>query len=133
MLVLACALCGLLAVGDGGTGAIDGGNSTQLEVESRKSEVVEASTVPSSATDRASMPTSDTGLLFPGEERHLRNIRQLTFGHSPEFDHLPYPANYAEAYWSPDGRKLILQSTRDEYECDQMFVLDVITGGLELV
>ncbi|HJX88197.1 MAG TPA: hypothetical protein VJ277_11605, partial [Gemmatimonadales bacterium] len=33
----------------------------------------------------------------PGE-RHLRNIRQLTFG-----------GNNAEAYFSPDGRRLIFQ------------------------
>ena len=40
-----------------------------------------------------------TRLLHP-DETHLRNLRQLTFG-----------GENAEAYWSPDGRELIFQST----------------------
>jgi len=47
-------------------------------------------------------------------EHHLRNIRQLTFG-----------GENAEAYFSADGGQLIFQSTRDELECDQIFVIDV--------
>ena len=35
-------------------------------------------------------------------ERHLRNVRQLTFG-----------GNNAEAYFSPDGRRLIFQRQED--------------------
>src|SRR5918992_3090045 len=46
-------------------------------------------------------------------ERHLANIRQLTFG-----------GENAEAYWSADGKKLIFQSTRDGRTCDQQFVMD---------
>lgn len=46
-------------------------------------------------------------------ERHLRNLRQLTFA-----------GENAEAYWSMDGKKLILQSTRDSLRCDQIFVMD---------
>ena len=52
-------------------------------------------------------------LEYPGE-RHLRNVRQLTFG-----------GENAEAYWSEDGTKLIFQSTRPPYACDQIFLLDV--------
>ncbi len=52
-------------------------------------------------------------LLYPGE-RHLANVRQLTFG-----------GENAEAYWSADGTKLIFQSTRPPYDCDQIFVLDL--------
>ena len=48
------------------------------------------------------------------EERHLRNVRQLTFG-----------GENAEAYWSSDGTKLIYQSTHPPYECDQIFTLDL--------
>jgi Tol biopolymer transport system component len=48
------------------------------------------------------------------EERHLRNVRQLTFG-----------GENAEAYWSADGTKLIFQSTRPPWECDQIFILDL--------
>ena len=79
------------------------------------------------------VPTKSEPLLFPGEERHLRNIRQLTFGHDPAYANAPSEANYAEAYWSPDGKQLILQATRNQYPCDQEFVLDVATGKLTLV
>src|SRR5260370_15672181 len=43
---------------------------------------------------------------------HLGNIKQLTFG-----------GQNAEAYWSPDGKRLIFQSTPDNLECDQIFVM----------
>lgn len=49
---------------------------------------------------------SDTG-------QFLSNIRQLTFG-----------GQNAEAYWSPDGSKLVFQSTRDEASCDQIYVMN---------
>jgi TolB protein len=47
-------------------------------------------------------------------ERHLRNIRQLTFG-----------GENAEAYFSPDGRRLIFQSTRDGHPCDQIYTMKI--------
>jgi Tol biopolymer transport system component len=53
---------------------------------------------------------------FEGE-RHLKDIRQLTFG-----------GENAEAYFSPDGTKLSFQATREGMECDQQFVLDLATG-----
>ncbi len=43
----------------------------------------------------------------------LRNIKQLTAG-----------GENAEAYWSPDGRRLIFQSTRDNLKCDQIFIMN---------
>ncbi|HWN81309.1 MAG TPA: hypothetical protein VNM87_04380, partial [Candidatus Udaeobacter sp.] len=46
---------------------------------------------------------------FPGE-KHLQNIRQLTFG-----------GENAEGYFAPDGRWLVFQSTRDSLQCDQIF------------
>jgi TolB protein len=47
-------------------------------------------------------------------EPHLTNVRQLTFG-----------GENAEAYWSWDGTKLILQVTgRHEFKCDQIVVMD---------
>ena len=58
-------------------------------------------------------------LTYPGE-RHLANVRQLTFG-----------GENAEAYWSPDGTQLIFQSTRPPYGCDQIFVLDLDRPGAE--
>jgi Tol biopolymer transport system component len=47
-------------------------------------------------------------------EKHLRNIRQLTFG-----------GENAEAYFSPDGQRLIFQSTRDAAACDQIFTMKI--------
>jgi Tol biopolymer transport system component len=46
-------------------------------------------------------------------EKHLRNIKQLTFG-----------GQNAEAYFSADGKKLIFQSTREPVKCDQIFVMN---------
>src|SRR3954470_24822108 len=50
----------------------------------------------------------------PETERHLRNIKQLTHG-----------GENAEAYFSPDGARLIFQSTRDGYPCDQIFTMKI--------
>jgi Tol biopolymer transport system component len=51
------------------------------------------------------------------EERHLADVRQLTFG-----------GENAEAYFSPDGRKLIYQSTPPGASCDQEYVMDLAGG-----
>ena len=58
---------------------------------------------------------------FDGE-RHLADIRQLTFG-----------GENAEAYFSPDGKKLIYQSTSERGGCDQQYVMDLATGETKLV
>jgi TolB protein len=55
-------------------------------------------------------------------ERHLRNIRQLTFG-----------GENAEAYFSPDGTHLIFQSTRDPRACDQIFTMKIDGTDLKRV
>ncbi len=47
-------------------------------------------------------------------EKHLRNVRQLTFG-----------GENAEAYFSPDGAQLIFQSTRDGHGCDQIYTMNI--------
>ncbi|MBI1357575.1 MAG: hypothetical protein GC160_24810 [Acidobacteria bacterium] len=52
----------------------------------------------------------------------LKNIRQLTHG-----------GQNAEAYWSPDGQKLVFQSTRDELECDQIFVMNADGSDVRMV
>lgn len=51
---------------------------------------------------------------------HLRNIRQLTFD-----------GTHAEAYWSPDGEKLVLQAIRPGDKADQVYVMDPDTGEIE--
>jgi Tol biopolymer transport system component len=58
----------------------------------------------------------------PGAERHLRNIRQLTFG-----------GENAEAYFSDDGKRLIFQSTREGVPCDQIFTMAIDGSGLRRV
>ena len=47
----------------------------------------------------------------------MKDVRQLTFG-----------GENAEAYFSPDGRKVIYQSTPRGAPCDQEFVMDLTTG-----
>jgi Tol biopolymer transport system component len=48
------------------------------------------------------------------QERHLTNIRQLTHG-----------GENAEAYFSPDGTRLVFQSTREGVPCDQIFTMRI--------
>ena len=56
------------------------------------------------------------------EEKHLRNIRQLTFG-----------GENAEAYFSADGKKLIFQSTHGDLRCDQIFTMNIDGSGSKMV
>src|ERR1039457_7609633 len=65
------------------------------------------------ASAQAAASPSASDLATP-EEKHLRNVRQLTFGGSN-----------AEAYFSADGKRLIFQSTRDNLQCDQIFTMNV--------
>jgi TolB protein len=55
-------------------------------------------------------------------EKHLRNIRQLTHG-----------GENAEAYFSPDGKRLIFQSTRGGYPCDRIYTINIDGTQEELV
>ncbi len=61
------------------------------------------------------------GLRDP-RERHLRNVRQLTFG-----------GQNAEAYFSSDGRRLTFQSTRDPFQCDQIFTMNTDGSDVKLI
>ncbi|MGZ8842595.1 MAG: TolB family protein [Pyrinomonadaceae bacterium] len=70
-------------------------------------------------SESASSQTSD--LTLP-QEKHLRNIKQLTFG-----------GENAEAYFSADGRKLIFQSTRDGRECDQIYTMNIDGSDVKMV
>ena len=55
-------------------------------------------------------------VLAPAQEKHLKNIKQLTFG-----------GDNAEAYFSPKGDQLTLQVTNQAFgvSCDQIFMLDL--------
>jgi TolB protein len=55
-------------------------------------------------------------------QTHLANIKQLTFG-----------GQNAEAYWAPDGKRLIFQSTRDSLECDQIYIMNADGSNVHMV
>src|SRR5579863_5975596 len=57
--------------------------------------------------------------LTTPQEKHLRNVHQLTFG-----------GQNAEAYFSADGKQLIFQSSlgpagHGEVKCDQIFIMNI--------
>jgi len=60
-------------------------------------------------------PVIRTALLLAVvvQAQHIDNIRQLTSG-----------GQNAEAYWSPDGKRLIFQSSRGDLKCDQQFIMN---------
>jgi Tol biopolymer transport system component len=63
-----------------------------------------------------------TSTLFAADDSHLGEIRQLTFG-----------GQNAEAYWSPDGARIIFQSTRDNLGCDQIFTMKADGSDVTMV
>lgn len=66
----------------------------------------------------AAAPPAPPAPLSDGRESHLADLRMLTHG-----------GQNAEAYWSPDGRQLIFQSTRPPFECDQIFRMPADGSG----
>jgi Tol biopolymer transport system component len=66
-----------------------------------------------------SLTSGQTGEPAASEEKHLSQVRQLSFA-----------GQNAEAYFSADGKKLIFQSTRNELKCDQIFTMN--TDGSEV-
>ena len=67
-----------------------------------------------------SLSASDS-LRLP-EEKHLKNIRQLTFG-----------GQNAEAYLSYDEKKLVLQSIIGDLKCDQIFTMNMDGSSMKMV
>ncbi|MFY7951967.1 MAG: hypothetical protein ACOVT5_05625, partial [Armatimonadaceae bacterium] len=71
-------------------------------------------------------PTSGQGPLAglrDSRERHLANVRQLTFG-----------GQNAEAYWSFDGSKLIYQMyDGQDVKADQIFTMNADGSGKKRV
>ena len=61
---------------------------------------------------------------LPSDEAHLKNIRQLTFG-----------GNNAEAYFSFDNTRLILQSDYQKWgvKCDQIFNMDILQAMTDTI
>ncbi len=72
--------------------------------------------------------TTTCGIAQPADtltlpqERHLKNVRQLTFG-----------GLNAEAYFSFDDKKLVFQSTRDSFQCDQIFMMNIDGSNVKLI
>lgn len=68
-------------------------------------------------TQQPSTPAASTqaGLALP-QEKHLRNVRQLTFG-----------GQNAEAYFSADDKYLIFQHQGEGVPCDQIYTIPVNT------
>jgi TolB protein len=71
----------------------------------------------SALTIRAQQPQ-----LAVAGEKHLTNIKQLTFG-----------GENAEAYFSFDGRQLIFQSKRDGRGCDQIYRMSIDGSDVKMV
>lgn len=55
-------------------------------------------------------------------EKHLKNIKQLTFG-----------GENAEAYFSSDGKQLIFQSKRDGRGCDQIYRMNIDGSNVKMI
>ncbi len=69
----------------------------------------------------ASLLAQQTAAPIP-DEKHIKNIHQLTSG-----------GQNAEAYFSPDGQRLIFQSTRDGLQCDQIFIMNADGSNAHMV
>src|SRR5579864_4929275 len=54
---------------------------------------------------------------------HLDHLKQLTSGGGQN----------AEAYWAPDGKRLIFQSTRDGHQCDQQYIMNADGSNVHMV
>lgn len=65
--------------------------------------------------------TSKQALHYP-QEKHLKNIRQLTFG-----------GDNAEAYFSFDSKKVTFQATNSKWDdkCDQIYYFDISKANMK--
>jgi Tol biopolymer transport system component len=69
-----------------------------------------------------SSPGQQSKDLALPQEKHLKNIRQLTFG-----------GENAEAYFSGDDQRLIFQSTRDGNGCDQIYSMKIDGSDIKML
>ncbi len=107
---------------DGGSGAEKGDDAkkdaaktdaTASERDTKKDDTDEGDAEQDAKKDAEKVPFEPGRPLDPNpEEKHLKNLRQLTNG-----------GENAEAYFSFDESQLVFQSTRDGMECDQIFTM----------
>jgi Tol biopolymer transport system component len=71
---------------------------------------------------QAQQPAPSSASLTLPEERHLKNVRQLTFS-----------GENAEAYFSADDKQLIFQFHEGEGNCDQIYTMDLNGGNRRMV
>lgn len=57
--------------------------------------------------------------LLPSQAAELRDVRQITSD-----------GTHAEAYWAPDGKKIVLMGERPGDPADQIYELEVASGAL---
>lgn len=76
---------------------------------------------PQTITSQSNNKSNNDSLSVEGE-KHLRNIKQLTFG-----------GENAEAYFVADGSKLIFQSKRDGRQCDQIYTMNTDGSDVKMV
>lgn len=74
------------------------------------------------APPRARGAAAATPAKLDPRERRLANLRQLTFG-----------GQNAEAYWDWTGTRLVFQSTRPPFGCDQIFTMREDGADVRLV
>ena len=73
---------------------------------------------PAPAAHPGAPPLPGPAAIHP-DEKHLRNLRQITFG-----------GQNAEGYWGPDGKQIVYQRMNEAegVMCDQEYVVDLATG-----
>ena len=74
------------------------------------------------ATVIATLMAAQVANQAAAEAPNFSGIRQLTHG-----------GQNAEAYWSPDGKRLIFMTTRPPYGCDQIFIMNADGSDQHLV
>ena len=105
---------------DGGSGA-EKGDAAKKDVAKKDAKASDADAEKKGEADKGDAEKADAEKVpfEPGrpldpnpEEKHLKNLRQLTNG-----------GENAEAYFSFDESQLVFQSTRDGMKCDQIFTM----------
>jgi TolB protein len=92
--------------------------STALALACQGSAPASSSTAAAPAATQTPPVHVPSAMTLP-DERHLKNVRQLTDG-----------GENAEAYFSFDGQRLTFQSTRGAHSCDQIYTMNIDGTGV---